>query len=275
VDDYLRAILLGIIQAVTEFLPVSSSGHLVLAPELMGDRPSSLTFDVALHIGTLAAVLGYFWREWLAIGRAGITDVRAQGLALREWSPYGRLGLLLALATVPAVIVGLLFEDWIDANARSPVVVGVMLIGVGVLIGVADRWGAHVGRLLDMTAGRALLIGGAQAVALIPGVSRSGATMAAARALGFDRPTAARFSFLLSAPVVFGAGILQGVRVAAGEGSVEWGPMIAGAITAGVVGAVVIRGLLAFLQRATLSVFVWYRIALGSAVLAAVAAGVL
>jgi len=274
-DDYLRAILLGAIQAVTEFLPVSSSGHLVLAPELMGDGPSSLTFDVGLHVGTLLAVLGYFWRDWLAIGRAAMTDVSTVGVDVRRWSAYGRLGPLLALATVPAVVVGLVFEGVIDEHLRTPVVVGIMLIVVGVLIGVADRWGAQFGRLLDMTAGRALLIGAAQAVALVPGVSRSGATIATARALGFDRPTAARFSFLLSAPAVFGAALLQSYRVFSGEEAIAWGPMLVGALVSAVVGAIVIRGLLAFLQRATLAVFVWYRIALGLAVLGAVAAGLI
>ncbi len=274
-DDYLRAILLGTIQAVTEFLPISSSGHLVLAPEFMGDEPSSLTFDVGLHVGTLFAVLGYFWRDWLSIGSATVGDVRSVRFDLRRWSPYGRLGLLLALGTLPAVIVGFALEGWIDDHARSPLVVGIMLIGGGILIGIADRWGAHVGRLLDMTSGRALIIGAAQAVALIPGVSRSGATMAAARALGFDRPTAARFSFLLSAPVVFGAGVLQAVRVASGTYTVEWGPMFIGAVVSAVIGTLVIRGLLAFLQRATLMVFVWYRIALGVVVLALVTLDVL
>ncbi|MDA1010854.1 MAG: undecaprenyl-diphosphate phosphatase [Chloroflexi bacterium] len=274
-DDYVRAILLGVVQAVTEFLPISSSGHLVLAPELMGDEASSLTFDVALHVGTMVAVLGYFWREWLAIGRAAAVDVTTARLDLTRWSAYGRLGLLIALATVPAVIVGFTLEDWIDEHARTPVVVGSMLIGVGVLIGLADRWGAQMGRLLDMTAGRALLIGAAQAVALIPGVSRSGATMAAARALGFDRPTAARFSFLLSAPVVFGAAVLQFSRVLSGTEVVAWGPMFLGAAVSAVVGALVIGALLAFLQRATLAVFVWYRIALGLAVLGAAAAGLI
>lgn len=274
-DDYLRAIVLGFIQAVTEFLPVSSSGHLVLAPELLGEGPSSLTFDVGLHLGTLVAVIGYFWRDWMAIAIATAADVRATRLDVRRWSPYGRLGLLLALGTVPAVIVGLLFEDWIDENARDPLVVGVMLIVGGILLGMADRWGAQVGRLLDMTAGRSLLIGAAQAVALIPGVSRSGATITAGRALGFDRLSAARFSFLLSAPVILGAGILQIARAATGGEAAEWGPMLTGALVSAVVGALVIRALLSFLQRATLAVFVWYRIALGVAVLGAVAAGVL
>ena len=274
-DDYLRAILLGIVQAVTEFLPISSSGHLILAAELLGEETSSLTFDVGLHVGTLLAVLGYFWRDWLRIGLATLSDVQGEGVALRRWSVDARLGLLLALGTIPAVLVGIAFEQWIDEHARDPLVVAAMLIGVGIAIGLADRWGALVGRLADMTPWRSLLIGGAQAVALIPGVSRSGATIATARALGFNRPSAARFSFLLSAPVVAGAGILKLGEAVSGEEAVAWGPLVVGALTAAVVGALVIRGFMALMQRTTLAVFVWYRIALGLAVLAAVATGAL
>ncbi len=134
-DDYLRAILLGIVQAVTEFLPISSSGHLILAPELLGEDASSLTFDVGLHVGTLFAVLGYFWRDWLRIAVASIHDVRVEGVAVRRWSLDARLGLLLALGTIPAVLVGLAFADWIEENVRDPLVVAAMLIGCGVLIG--------------------------------------------------------------------------------------------------------------------------------------------
>jgi undecaprenyl-diphosphatase len=275
VDDYLRAILLGIVQAVTEFLPISSSGHLILAPEILGEEASSLTFDVGLHVGTLMAVLGYFWRDWVRIGAAALHDVRSEGVAVRRWSVDARLGLLLALGTIPAVIVGVLFEDWIEENVRDPLVIAVMLIGVGILIGIADRYGSTIGRLVDMTPGRSFLIGCAQAVALIPGVSRSGATIATARTLGFDRPSAARFSFLLSAPVVAGAGILKFTEAIAGDDVIAWGPLLVGAATAALVGALVIKGFMAFMQRATLAVFVWYRIALGLAVIAAVAMDVI
>jgi undecaprenyl-diphosphatase len=273
-DEYLRAILLGIVQAVTEFLPISSSGHLVLAPGLAGDEASSITFDVGLHLGTLVAVLVYFWRDWAGMTVAAATDLRAQGVDARRWSQQGQVGLMIALATVPAAVVGLLFEGWIEDNARTPFVVGVTMLLGGVVMGAADRWGAHVGRLVDMTPLRALGIGAAQALSLIPGVSRSAATIVAARALGFDRTASARFSFLLSAPIVFGAGAMLMLR-GLGSDEIEWGPMLAGALVAGVVGALVIKGFLAFLQRATLAVFVWYRIALGSAVLVAVAFGVL
>lgn len=273
VDDYLRAILLGIVQAVTEFLPVSSSGHLILAPELFGEEASTLTFDVALHVGTLVAVLVYFWRDWLRIGRATLHDLREEGVTLRGWSMEARLGLLLALGSVPGALVGFFLGGWIEEEVRDPMVVAAMLIAFGLVLGATDRWGAQVGRLEDMTPGRSLLIGCAQAVALVPGVSRSGATISMARLLGFDRVSAARFSFLLSAPIVAGAGGYKLLEAASNGDVVEWGPLIAGAVAAAVVGALVIRGLLAFLGRATLAVFVWYRIALGLVVIAAASAG--
>jgi undecaprenyl-diphosphatase len=273
--DYLRAILLGIVQAVTEFLPISSSGHLVLAPRLLGRETSSLTFDVGLHLGTMVAVIGYFWRDWFAIAAAGVHDIGRHGPRIGRWTSRSRLGLWIALGTVPAVLAGLLFADTIEERLREPWLVGTMLIAFGVVIGVADRWGAQMRRLLDMTAAGAFVVGIAQAIALVPGVSRSGITIAAGRGLGFDRPSAARFSFLLSAPVVFGAGALELSRALRGDEVIAWGPMVAGAVAAAVVGAFVIRGFLAFLQSRTLAIFVWYRIALGLLVLAAAAAGVL
>jgi undecaprenyl-diphosphatase len=273
-DDFLQAAILGAIQAVTEFLPISSSGHLVLAPELIGDDVSSLTFDVAVHLGTMVAVIGYFWRDWLRIIASGFGDVARHRVALGNWSDEGRLGLWIALGTIPALVIGLAFEEAIEEQARSPVLVAAMLILFGLVIWVLDSWGATMGRLFDIGAGRALVVGFAQAVALVPGVSRSGITIAAARGLGIDRAAAARFSFLLSAPVVLGAGVLQMAEAFAGEEEVVWAPMLVGAVVSAVLGAFVIRGLLAFLTHHTLRVFVWYRIALGLSILALAAFGV-
>lgn len=271
--DYLRAVLLGIVQAVTEFLPISSSGHLVLAPHLLGEQSSSLTFDVGLHLGTMTAVIVYFWRDWFGMAGAALRDLSTSGVRVGRWSPRGRLLVWLALGTIPAVVVGGLLDTTIEAHTRQTWLVGVTLIVFAVVIEIADRWGGHVGRLLDMTPGRSLTVGVAQAIALVPGVSRSGITIATARALGFDRPSSARFSFLLSAPVVLGAGVLKMSEALAGSERVAWGPLLVGAFTAAVVGALVIRGFLAFLQTRTLRVFVWYRIALGLVVLGAVATG--
>ena len=274
-DEYARAVLLGVVQAVTEFLPISSSGHLILVPEFLGESSSPLTFDVGLHVGTLVAVLGYFWRDWVRMATSAVDDVTHLGVAVRRWSPDGRLGLLLALGTIPAVIAGFTLQSWIEDNVRQPLVIASMLIGVGGLLWLADRYGELVLKISDMTPARSFVIGCAQAAALIPGVSRSGATIATSRALGFDRPAAARFSFLLSAPIVAGAAILKFAEAMSGDEVVRWGPLIVGAVTSGIVGALVIRVFLSFIARATLTVFVWYRIALGLAVIAAVATGVL
>lgn len=273
--DYLRAVVLGVIQAVTEFLPVSSSGHLIVGGRLFGEDVSSLTFDVGLHIGTMVAVIGYFWRDWTRMASAAVYDIATEGPDIRRWQQQSRLGVWIALGTIPAVVVGLLFEERIDQHLREPWVVATMLIVFAGVISIADRWGGTLGRLLDMTPGRSFAIGVAQAMALIPGVSRSGATIAMGRFLGFDRESAARFSFLLSAPVVFGAGVLQFIRAVAGEEVILWGPLVVGAVVAAGVGALVIRGFLGFLQSRTLQVFVWYRIALGLAIFAALAAGIL
>jgi len=270
-----RAVVLGLIQAATEFLPISSSGHLVLAPELIGDEVSSLTFDVALHLGTMVAVIAFFWRDWTRIISSGLVDIVRHGWRIQRWDPYSLLGLWIALGTIPAVVVGVLFKDTIEENLREPWIVGTMLIGFGVLMGAMDRWGGTVGKLLDVTPGRALVVGVAQAVALMPGVSRSGVTITAARGLGFDRAAAAKFSFLLSAPAVLGAGVLQFSEALTSEETLSWGPLMVGAFVSAVAGALVIRWLLHFLQSGTLWPFVWYRIALGLVVLGATAANLI
>ncbi len=274
-DDYLRAALLGMVQALTEFLPVSSSGHLILAPRLLGDEASSLTFDVGLHVGTAVAVVGYFWRDWVRIIFEGVRDLSVHGRHVGRWTPRAQLGLWLALASVPAAGAGLLLDATVEEHLREPWIVGAMLIAFGLVIWVLDAWGGTLGRIEQMTAGRALIVGVAQVLALVPGVSRSGVTIAAARGLGFDRGSAARFSFLLSAPIVLGAGGLKLLDAFSGDEPVEWGPLVAGAVVASVVGAFVIRALLAFLASHTLRPFVWYRIALGLAVLGASATGTL
>lgn len=273
--DYLRAVVLGVIQALTEFLPISSSGHLLLAEQVMGKDVSSLTFDVGLHVGTLAAVLLYFWREWTGMAASSATDLLHHRWHLARWSVRGRLACLVVLGTLPAVLAGATLDSFIEERVRGAGVVGVMLLlGAGVLW-VADRTAAVRDGLGEMDAGRSTAIGLAQAVALVPGVSRSGMTISAARFLGFDRVSAARFSFLLSAPVVAGAAALKLGKAVTGDEVVAWGPLAVGALTSGVCGVLVIRGLLGYMQRRTLAVFVWYRIALGLAVLAAVAGGLL
>lgn len=273
--DYFRAVALGFLQALTEFLPISSSGHLVLAPRLIGDRVSSLTFDVGLHLGTLFAVLVYFWREWAAIAVSLLRDLPRHGMRVPRWSEPSRHGLWIVLGTLPAVITGAVLEATIEDWFRAPVSVAISLLFFSGVIWFADRSGAHRLRNADVTAGRAMLIGLAQAIALIPGTSRSGITIAAARGLGFERPAAARFSFMLSAPAVAGAAVLTMGGALAGGEAIAWGPLTAGAIVSAAVGMLVIRVLLRYIQTRTLAVFVWYRVALAGAVLAGVGFGLI
>lgn len=266
-DDYLRAVILGLVQALTEFLPISSSGHLVLVGHLLGDRANALTFDVGLHVGTLVAVLAYFWRDWAEMANHGVRDLARHRVRVDRWDWHSRLLLWIALGTLPAVAVGLLFDSAIEEHLRQAWLVGVLLIAFGLVIEVADRVPGKRQRLDGVGPRDALLVGLAQAVALVPGVSRSGATISAARSLGFDRAIAARFSFLLSAPAVLGAATLRTSEAIAGNEQVDWGPMIVGAIVSGVAGAAVIHWLLRFLQVHGMRVFVWYRIGLGVIVL--------
>lgn len=274
-EDYLLAAALGIVQALTEFLPISSSGHLAVAGELVGNEVHDLTFDVGLHLGTTAAVLAYFRRDWALIAASAWRDARAHRGALRRWRWRSRLGLLLALGSLPAAAAGAALELAADGGPRSPPVVGVALIAGGALMWAIDARARADRGLRAVDAPRALAVGAAQAVALVPGVSRSAATISAGRALGLDRTAAARFSFLLSAPVTLGAGVVLLREAAQRPGEVAWGPMLLGAVVAALAGLLAIRGLLRFLRRRGLRVFAWYRLALGAAVLAAVQAGAL
>ena len=272
-DDYARAAVLGLVQALTEFLPISSSAHLALAPRVMGERSESLTFDVALHLGTLTAVLAYFWRDYAQIAYASFVELRRHGPRVARWHGPSRLGVYLAAATVPAVVIGGLFNDVFEDEARAPWLIGVLLIVFGVVLWVADRRPGTLTRLASITLPHALVVGSAQALALVPGVSRSGATLTAGRLMGFDRETAARFSFLLSGPVVLAAATYRLGEAVTGEERLDWGPLIVGIVVSAVAGMAVIRWLLGYLRGHSVGPFVWYRVALGVAVLVAAALG--
>ena len=261
----LQALVLGAIQAFAEFLPISSSGHLIVGPALLGWPEHGLSFDVALHVGTALALLAYFWREWVALITAfarGLTSAEARGSI--EW----RLCWMLLLGSIPAGIFGVLFEAQIESALRSPVQVAVLLIVFAAVLWVADRWGRQARKLEDLTWRDALFIGAAQVLALAPGVSRSGITLSAGRVLGFERADAARFSFLLATPVILGAGVLALVKIARqglppGEGLA----FLIGMATSAVLGVVVIGAVLSYLQRHTVTVFVVYRIVAGLLIL--------
>jgi undecaprenyl-diphosphatase len=261
----LEAIVLGIIQGLTEFLPISSSGHLILAEWATGwkgELMNSLTFDVALHVGTLAAVLWYFWRDWLHLGKAVLRVVQGRAQAYEA-----RLVWYIVLATVPAVIFGLTLEHTVETIFRNPLLVASALAAGSLVLWLADRYSTRSRHLGDMTLPHALFVGVAQAFALVPGVSRSGITISAALAAGYRREDSARFSFLLSTPVIAGAAFHKAGHITF-QGHAAWG-CILGTLSSAVVGYLAIRFLIRYVERHSMNVFVWYRLVLAGLVVLA------
>lgn len=251
-----EAVVLGILQGLTEFLPISSSGHLVVIRWVLGWDDPGLTFDVGLHMGTLAAVAYVFWRDLLGMARAAISE------GLGTWE--GRLGWGIALGTVPAAVAGYFFDELAETVLRHPLIVAGALAVIGLVLWAADRWGRKRKDVQGLALTDLLLIGLAQCLALIPGVSRSGITMAAGLARGLRRETAARVSFLLSFPIILGAGVLKLRHLQPGDaGPSFW----LGVLVSAVVGTLVIRFLLDFLRRGTFLVFAVYRLALAALIL--------
>lgn len=260
-----ESIVLGIIQGVTEFLPISSSGHLLITREWLGFAVSNgLAFDVTLHWGTLVAVVIIFRRDLWALLQAWLRSIRSWQLN----DPQARVAWCIILATIPAGLAGLFLGDWIDDVFRSTAVVIVTLAIGAVAMIVAERWARPRKTLMDVTFRASLLIGLAQAVALVPGVSRSGATIITAFLLGFQRHEAARFSFLLSVPVIFLAGISE-IPDFLDQSSLghEWGLYLGGFVASLVSGYLAIRFLLQFLRQHRLTIFAVYRLALAIALL--------
>jgi undecaprenyl-diphosphatase len=270
----IEAIVLGIVQGLSEFLPISSSGHLVLTRWFFGweSQPDDIekAFDVALHFGTLVAVVLYFRRDLVGYVREGLRLVVRRE---RPVDPDGRIAWLLVVATVPAALVGALFEDRIDATFGTPTIIAWSLIGFGVLLWWADR---RVGerRIESLGLSDAVIVGAAQALALNPGTSRSGITMTAARWVGFDRDAAARVSFLMSLPIIAGAVVLKvGGLVADGLPEGLLVPMLVGVATSFVSGVAAVWGTLRLVRTRSFSAFVVYRIVLGVVVLVVASAG--
>ncbi len=262
----LQAVVLAIVQAVTEFLPISSSGPLILVPRFLGWPDQGLAFDVATHAGTLLAVLVYFRNDVIDLIQGFLTG-KPRSMHV-DFAPRP-LAWAIVLATIPAGVAGLLFKDWIAGEARNPVLIACTAIFYGLLLGWADRRGEKYREIGSMTAGIALLIGVAQALALVPGTSRSGITMTAALLIGFTRPAAARFSFLLSIPVTAAACAVEAVDVFRGAvDPSQYGPMVLALVVSAVAGYLVIAGLLAWLRRQPMTVFVIYRVILGLVILA-------
>jgi undecaprenyl-diphosphatase len=270
-----QAIVLGIVQGLTEFLPVSSSAHLLVVPWLLGWESPGLAFDAALHLGTLAAVLVYFWRDLLAMALAFPRAVRRPYAILRSGDSADvmpRLALLIAIGTVPGLIVGLLGEGTIDAvyhpGGVAPdaviVAVAVASITLALLLLAAERTAQHVRGMASLTVRDGLIIGLAQTLALIPGVSRSGATITAGLFRDLTRVDAARFSFLLGVPIIAAAGAKGLIdTLTSGLDAGQLAVFAIGVAVSALAGFVAIWGLLRYLQRATTAVFIVYRIVLG------------
>lgn len=271
-DEWMRAALLGAVQAATEFLPVSSSGHLVIGHRLLGEPPNPLAFDVGLHVGTLAAVLVEFRRDWLRMGRVALALLAGGWSGVRSMPGESGLIGLIGVATLPAVVAGLLLADFIERELRSPALVALMLILGGVLLWLVDSRAARTRTEADLSVRGALAVGGWQVFALIPGFSRSGSTLIGGRSLGLERPAATRFSFLLSVPVIAGAAVLEIPSALADEAGFPIGPLLVGMLVAFAVGLVVIRFLLRYVASHGFGVFALYRVVLGALLLGAIGA---
>lgn len=258
----IQAIALGAIQGLTEFLPISSSAHLLLAPWFFGWRSYGLPFDVALHAGTALAVLTYFRNVWFELARGLLASLRQRRLAANR---QAYLAWLIIIGTIPGVLVGAFGEDYIQIYLRSPLIVALMLIAFGLLLLYAERKSAEQRALGALSLSDSVYIGSAQALALIPGVSRSGITITAGLLRDFDRRTAAEFSFMLSAPIIAGAALKELMlllRVQAIDGEAVW-VFAAGAASAAVVGFLCIKYFLRYVQTRSLLPFVVYRLLLG------------
>ncbi len=258
----LQAILLGILQGATEFIPVSSSGHLVIVPWLLGWPEPGLAFDAIVHWGTVLAVLAVFWHDVYRLLLAGLKSLRTRSLA----DPDGRIAWWIVIGTVPAVIIGYLFQDFFEALFGTPAAAAGFLLVTGVILTVSERLGTRTREAKEMSWLDALAVGLAQAAAIAPGISRSGATIAAGLLLGVRRAAAARYSFLLSVPAILGAGILSLLDLA-GAGNLigDWPLLASGFLAAAISGYICIHFLLSYLRQGRLYVFAVYVGLLGAA----------
>jgi undecaprenyl-diphosphatase len=269
-ETLFQALVTGIVQGLTEFLPISSSGHLIVVPYVLGWRDpfiTSLSFSVVLHLGTLVALLAYFWRDWARLVPAGLAVLRDRSF---RGDPDRRLAWLVAATLPPAAAAGLLLEELIEQQFRQPLLVALMLVVGGAIMWVADRHGRKTSSMERLGLGGAFFIGCAQALALVPGISRSGISISAALALGLTREAAARFSFLMATPIIAGAGAFEMRRLLLGQAGVpvDAGVALVGFVAAALSGLAAIAGLLRFLRQRPMTVFVVYRVVLAAVVVA-------
>ncbi len=261
--DNLQILVLALVQGLTEFLPISSSAHLILAPYLFGFSDQGLAFDVAVHMGTLAAVVGYFRKEVAAI----LLEFFPSLLPDKAMTDNARLGWMIILATLPVGIFGLLLKAMIETQLRSPLVIAATTIGFGALLWMFDIKGTRVRDEYSIGWKDALVIGLFQALALIPGTSRSGSTITAGLMLGLTRQAASRFSFLMSIPTIFLSGALVTLDLARGNTPVEWTALLLGAVLSFITAYMCIHFFLRFIESMGMLPFVLYRFALGALIL--------
>jgi undecaprenyl-diphosphatase len=266
-----QAIILAVVQGLTEFLPISSSAHLILIPKLLNWQDPGLPFDVALHLGTLIAVLLYFFREWLQLTLCGLGFHYPKRASEQMVQQNQRLFWYLVAGTIPGALVGYFFDHWIEENLRDPILIACAMIAIALLMWYAE-YSARLTRRLEQTSlGDSLTIGTGQAFALFPGVSRSGITITAGLFRGMTREAAARFSFLLSTPLIAGAAAMKVPKLLkqhhAGTMNLPHSTLIASIAVSAVVGFVVIAFFLQYLQTRTLKIFIYYRIAFGIVIL--------
>lgn len=251
-----QAIIYGIIQGITEFLPVSSTAHLTLLPWIAGWKDPGVSFDVALHIGTAAAVIMFFIKDWVRIIKAGFSSPHSKD---------GKLFWFVVLATIPGGIAGVLLDKYMS-NIRNPLLIGIMLIIMGIFLYVADKVGKNETDIENMTAKKSLAVGFSQVLAVIPGVSRSGITMTVGRFAGITRESAAKFTFLMSAPIILADALYHAKDMVSSQ--IEALPFIVAILTSAIVGALSIKFLLNYLKNKGFTVFTIYRFVFGAFVIA-------
>ena len=270
--DLLIAVFLGVLQGLTEFLPISSSAHLRIFPEMFGWGDPGAAFTAVIQIGTELAVLIYFRKD---IWRIGSTWFRSLFRAEFRGHIDSRMGWFIIIGSTPIVILGILLKDIIEEDFRNLWIIGTTLIVLGILLGIADKMSADRKVIRDLSLRDAILMGLAQACALIPGVSRSGATITMGRFLGYEREAATRYAFLLAIPAVVGAGLFELKEIPHGDNAYGWGPTIVATVVAFIVGYAAIAWLLRYVSTNSYLPFVIYRIGLGSLTLILVGAGVI
>jgi undecaprenyl-diphosphatase len=265
-----QAIVFGAVQGLTEFLPVSSTAHLILLPWALGWPDPGLSFDVALHLGTLVALLIYFRADWIALVSSALGIIRG-----RTQAPDARMAMQIVAATIPGAIAGALFEHKVEDALRAPQVIALMLIALALVLVVAEVVGHRKKSLDEISWGDAIIVGAAQALAIVPGVSRSGVTITAGLFRSMKRDTAARFSFYLSTPIIGGA-VAKKMLDIVKEGATidQLTPFFIGIVVSGIVGYMAIAFMMRYLQTRTTYLFVYYRIALGIAVYLAIWTGI-